>query len=215
MAFVRDDALVDQQGGQQCPKCGYQAEPGAPICGNCGQPLGGYATQVSIASGGSGFAKLVMFVFILGGIGFLIWFMSGRIGDFFEDSDFFDDARNAIEGEVIVEEDRSVPSPYKTVRELAKAINEGGLRCTEIKEDAANEFVATGSCQAPGNEFARTHVQINIYFDRNSLEASREIFGERSFTYVHDANWFVITQPKTAREVHKILGGRFSLAKDL
>ena len=189
-------------------------EPGAPICGNCGQPFGSFRGPVSLAAGGSGLGKVVMFVVILGGLGMLIWFASGRVGDFFENSDFLGESRERVQGEIIVEEDRGVRSPYKGVRELATALNEGGLRCTQIKVDAANDIVATGSCQAPGSEFARTHVQINIYFDRASLEASREIFGERSFTYVHDANWFVITQPEAAREVQKILGGRFRRAKD-
>jgi hypothetical protein len=56
-------------------------------------------------------------------------------------------------------------------------------------------------------------VQINIYFSRVSLESVEDIMKRGAFNYVHDANWFVVTQLPTAREVHDILGGKLVRAR--
>ena len=193
-----------------CPNCGYAVEIGTPTCGNCGLQIGDYrppAQQPIAASGRSGATKwlVVLFVFVV--LGGIVWRVSGAIGDFVRDSNF----NEAFEAEPVPVE--TVESPYKGVREIAVALNEGGLRCKQIKVDNADEYVTTGSCQVPGKRIPLTHVQINIFFQKLSLDAVEEQMRGHAFTYVHDANWFVITLDPTARKVHKILGGEISFRK--
>lgn len=187
-----------------CPSCGYASPIGTPLCGNCGYALG--SPIASGRSGGTGF--LVIAVALLG-LGGLIWGASGWIGDQFDD---FGTSGSGSGEEAVESEQQTIEGPYANVRDVAQALNEGGLPCTQVKVDFSDEIISTGSCQAPG-EFVRTHVQINIYFNQFALASSIEIMGEGAFTYVHDDNWFVITQPATARKVHRILGGSLSLAK--
>ncbi len=201
------------QAASPCPNCGYKLEPGAPICGNCGNPREAYGSQTSLAASGTGRGKVFLAVLVLAGVGALGWFAIPRVGDIFDGEsfqidEFTPEVGNGAGGD-------SVSSPYEGVRELVAALNDGGLRCTRAKVDSADEYVATGSCQAPGTEFARTHVQINMYFNRTTLEFAEDIFDERAFTFVHDDNWFVVTQLPTARRVHEILGGRLVRAKDI
>ena len=208
-----------------CSNCGYQVEAGAPICGNCGHPQSGYSTgtATSIAAGssrrGCGIAILVIVV-VFGGI---IWGVAQKVGDFFQ-SDRIDSITDAIDdlddlgdrtpGGFELEQ---APGPYKGVRALAVALNEGGLTCKQIDVQHADEYVATGSCQVAGNGRPgvppQTHVQINIFFARTSLEAVENQMKDGSFTFVHDDNWFVITLDRVAKRVHKILGGNLSLAR--
>lgn len=195
-----------------CPNCGYEVEAQSPICGNCGQALGEYATQTSLAASGSGRGRLVLAALVIGGLGVLFWWGSGRVGDLFDNFEV-SGASNGGPGAAVPDDDDSVPSPYRGIRQIAAALNDGGLECTKITVDSADEYVATGSCQAPG-EFVRTHVQMSIYFNRASLDMATEIFSERVFTYVHDDNWFVLAPLPTARRVHDILGGRLVPATD-
>ena len=172
----------------------------------------GWGAQTSLAASGTGRGKILLAVLVLAGIGALAWFAIPRTGDIF-DSETFETDDIAPEISIEARGGDSVRSPFKGVRELVAALNEGGLRCTQAKVDSADENLTTGSCQAPG-EFASTHLQINIYFAETTLEFAEEIFKERVFTYVHDDNWFVVTQLPEARQVHEILGGRLVRAKD-
>ena len=168
----------------------------------------------TIAAGGTGPLKFVVVAFVLlimGGVG---WAIRGPIADRIEeasDNEFFSGFGGS--GSSSDDAQQIVDSPYRGVRDIAVALKKGGLPCTQVNVDHADEYVATGSCQAPGNEFVRTHVQINIYYNHDSLALAREIMRERVFNFVHDANWFVITQQSTAKKVHKILGGELVKAK--
>jgi hypothetical protein len=153
---------------------------------------------------------LLVVVLVVGGIVFSV---VSKVAGVFDSEGFeaINDAFDRLDEGVNVPpqpEIAKVPSPYKGVRALAVALNEGGLHCNKIVADHADEYVATGSCQAAG-----THVQINIFFEATSLNAVEDQMTTGAFTFVHDANWFVITLDPTARKVHKILGGRLSLAK--
>jgi hypothetical protein len=173
-----------------------------------------------MADSGNRRAKFVVAVAVLAGLGALAWAGSGFIGGLIDDATVSIPDINIPDPEDITGGggngtgggNDGVESPYKNVKELVAALNKGGLRCTQTKTDAANGTVATGSCQAPG-EVVRTHVQINIYFSQPSLSSAENIMKQRAFNYVHDANWFVITQLPTAREVHDILGGKLVRAK--
>ncbi|MDQ3940245.1 MAG: hypothetical protein M3238_02715 [Actinomycetota bacterium] len=99
------------------------------------------------------------------------------------------------------------PSGYRGVRPLVADLRRGGLACGSVTVDHADATISTGSCQAAG-----THVQINVYFTRASLVAVRRQMRGSPFTFVHDDNWFVITQEATARRVQRILGGRLVIA---
>lgn len=208
-----------------CPSCGYRVEAGTPVCGNCGYQLSGPALPQTMASRGTGIVKFAAVLLVVAGIAALVLTQSNRVLDLLEGSgaggsvdvtqdDGTDDDRGGGGNSSGGGDDRTgdVESPYKGVRELAAALNEGGLDCRRVQVDSADDTLATGSCQAPGDA-VRTHVQINIYFFEPSLKAAEEIMKQRVFTTVHDANWFVTTQLETAREVQQILGGRLVRAK--
>ena len=213
-----------------CPYCGFANESGGPVCGNCGRQLqGGYEYSGSLADKGTGWVKLAVIAAILVGIGALLWTQGPKLVDSFNEltgTDAVDEALDEL-NELDDLDDiggggnsagnngsgNDVESPYNSVKELVAALNKGGLDCNRVKTDLADDTIATGSCQAPG-EVARIHVQINIYFFRPSLESARDIMAQRAFTYVHDANWFVVTQLETAKEVHDILGGKLVRAKN-
>lgn len=172
----------------------------------------GFGAHTSLAAAGTGRGKILLAVVVLAGIGALGWFaIPWR--DFDSETFRIDDV---VREEISIEGrgSDSVRSPFKGVRELVAELNNGGLRCTQAKVDSADENLTTGSCQAPG-ESASTHLQINIYFSVTTLEFAKEIFKERAFTYVHDDNWFVVTQLPEARQVQEILGGRLVRAKDI
>lgn len=193
-----------------CPNCGYQVEVGTPICGNCGQPLGSYSTGTSLASRRSGPGRGLVLLFVVLILGGIIWGATNKIGDFFKSTDIgaITDAFDQFESGPDGFEIDKVPSPYRGVRAVAVALNKGGLRCNQIHVDHADDVVATGSCQVSG-----THVQINIYFERTSLDAVENQMKDGAFTFVHDDNWFVFTLNPVARRVHKILGGKLSLTR--
>lgn len=203
-----------------CPSCGHQVKGNVPACGNCGYQLSGPHMPSPMADSGNRRAKFVVAVAVVAGLGALAWAGTGFIGDLIDDASIevpdinIPDPGNISGGGGNNNGGNDgVESPYKNVKELVAALNKGGLNCTQTKTDAANETVATGSCQAPG-EVVRTHVQINIYFSQPSLSSAQNIMKQRAFNYVHDANWFVITQLPTAREVQEILGGKLVKAKN-
>ena len=201
-----------------CPSCDHQVPGNVPRCGNCGYELGGPHMPSSVADSGDRRARSVVAVAVVAGLGALLWAGSGFIGNLIDDASVSPSEVNLPDPEEIFQGGGrgtdQIESPYKGVRELVGALNKGGLRCREAKVDSADETVASGSCQAPGpSDAVRTHVQINIYFSRPSLDIAKDIMSRRVFNYVHDANWFVITQLPTAREVHDILGGKLVRAK--
>jgi hypothetical protein len=102
---------------------------------------------------------------------------------------------------------------YSSVRDLVRDLNAGGLVCKDLKVDAEDEYISTGSCQAhvDSSEFP-VHVQINIYLQPTSLNAALEIMESSPFTYVAADDWVVVTQPEVARKVRKAIGGRLHVA---
>jgi hypothetical protein len=212
-----------------CPHCGFENESGGPVCGNCGRQLSGdQFPTASLAAQGTGVVKFAVIAAIVVGLGALAWSQGPTLIDALEALE--SSGSSAVEdpggiggvgggsgnnggGSGNKGNEDVVESPYTSVKELASALSKGGLDCKQVKTDHADDTIATGSCQAPG-EVVRVHVQINIYFFPPALEAAKQIFSDRVFTYVHDANWFVVTQPETAKKVHDILGGRLVRAKD-
>ncbi|HYI44831.1 MAG TPA: zinc ribbon domain-containing protein [Actinomycetota bacterium] len=216
---------MEQTPSMPCSNCGYQVEAGSPICGNCGHPQSGYTTGTAqtIAAGGNRRGCLIAIVILFVVLGTAIWGITAKIGDFFQSdqidtiTDAFDDLNDLNDGTPGGFELEKAPGPYKGVRALAVALNQGGLRCKKIDVQHADEYVASGSCQVAGNGRPgvppQTHVQINIFFARTSLEAVENQMQDGSFTFVHDDNWFVITLEPVAKKVHKILGGDLSLTR--
>ena len=183
-----------------CPSCGYESEVGTPLCGNCGRPFEGSGLTSPVSSGGGGFTRFVVLAFVVAVLGGVGWFVKDRVGDLVEKGSNFT-TTNLTDPNF-----QSVDSPYKSVREIVDAINKGGLTCKETKVDYKDEWVTTGSCQVPRG-FLKTHVQINIFFKKPSLDAAETAMRNGPFTYVHDANWFVATLDSTAKKIHAILGG--------
>jgi DNA-directed RNA polymerase subunit RPC12/RpoP len=198
--------------GVVCPHCGFRVEPGSPVCGNCGRQFEEHAMPATIADSGTRTVKFAVAAAILVALGVLVFTAGGRAIDYFEDLVDTANVPAQVGDPGAGGSANSLVSPYASVRELAAALKEGGLACNQVTVDHADNVVATGSCQAPGDP-VRIHVQINIYFQQASLTASEEIFSERAFTFVHDDNWFVITQLPVARKVHEILGGDLVRAK--
>ena len=199
---------MSSDGSFSCPSCGWELAYGTPTCGNCGTDLRPYYGGPLAGPTGtrvpSGVIRLLVVAAIVLGAGFfLVDPIRDAFDDFSESFEGFGDAERvepeAVEVEVI--------AGYRNVRALARALNEGGLRCGRVVVDQSDEFLSTGSCQASG-----THVQINIYRQPEILASALEIFKEGPFTWVHDDGWFVITQTPVARRVHDILGGRLRVA---
>lgn len=96
------------------------------------------------------------------------------------------------------------------VRDVARALNEGGLRCRPVRVDAEDDYVSTGSCQA-----GPVHVQINVYLNQSSLSLVKESFFSEDFpfAFVLKGNTYVITQAPVARRVHRVIGGRLRLPR--
>ena len=211
-----------------CPYCGFANESGGPVCGNCGRQLqGGQKYATSLADRGTGWVKFAVVAAVLVGIGALLWTQGPKLVDSINDvvdTDSVADSFNELDdigaagdpggsgGSGDNGSGNDVESPYNSVKELVAALNKGGFDCNQVKTDHADDTIATGSCQAPG-EVVRIHVQINIYFFKPSLDSARGIMAQGAFNYVHDANWFVVTQLETAKEVHDILGGKLVRAK--
>lgn len=150
---------------------------------------------------------LVVAALVLGAGFFLVDPIRDAIEDFTDDFEGFGSGGESVEGEPEAIEEDAIAG-YRNVRALVRALNEGGLRCNSVVVDQSDEFLSTGSCQVSG-----THVQINIYRQREVLASAREIFKEGPFTWVHDEGWFVITQTPVARKVHDILGGKLRVAR--
>ena len=167
---------------------------------------------VTIADSGTRTVKFAVVAAILVALGALVFAAGGKAVDYFEGLVDTANVPAQVGDPGAGGGSNQVESPYASVRELAAALNDGGLRCNKVEVDHADNVVATGSCQAPGDP-VRIHVQINIYFQQPSLEASEEIMSEGAFTFVHEDNWFVITQLPVARRVHDILGGDLVRAK--
>lgn len=179
---------------------------GTPTCGNCGTDLrpyfGGPLGRPVGTSVPGGFIRALVILGILFGAGF---FLIDPIREAVEDFEETFTGVDRVEGDAQVIEEQGIGG-FRNVRALARALNDGGLRCRSIVVDQADEYTTTGSCQAGG-----THVQINIYRQPLVLRAARDTFKDGPFTWVHDDGWFVITQPQVAREVHAILGGRLRI----
>ncbi|HWL64414.1 MAG TPA: hypothetical protein VNP73_00420 [Actinomycetota bacterium] len=99
--------------------------------------------------------------------------------------------------------DPRVKRGYKGVRAIIRDINAGGVRCTARTVDQKDDYTSTGSCQVGG-----THVQINVYFFGPSIDSVEKSFKDGPFSFVHDDNWFVITQTPVARQIRGALDGR-------
>lgn len=185
-----------------CPACGNQVTYGTPTCGNCGNDLRPYfqasmPTAMS-SSGGPRWILLFALLLLLGG-GLYVASDPRAVIDLIPN-----ETQDLPGVEFEARPGRSRPlAGYARVSDLVRDLRAGGLPCTKMKVDSAGPPVETGSCQSRG-----THVQINIYLDRNSLRFAQDIFREWPFATVHADNWWVITQGRVAKRVAEITGGR-------
>jgi hypothetical protein len=192
----------------QCPSCGYTLDAQAPVCGNCGTDMRGYQVgPFKMPGATSGIPKGFIVLIALIAVGAGGFFLFGAdIEEAVQSIErAFEPPEVGSDGGVIEERPRA-EWRITRVRQLTTEINAGGLRCRSVQVDHEDEFISTGSCQA-GN----VHVQINVYLFEASLEGAGEILKETPFATVNDENWWIVTQPQTARAIHRILGGKLRI----
>jgi hypothetical protein len=157
---------------------------------------------------------VVRFILLVAVIGVSVYFAQDRIRSWIDSAgDAIDNSGDAFQPGVATPRSKPLPAPgYTSVRALVRDLNANGLVCKQTVVDAENDVISTGSCQAEvkGSEFP-VHVQINVYLDPQSLQATLEIMEESSFDFVTADNWVIVTQPQVARKVHKAIGGRIRL----
>ncbi len=204
-----------------CPKCGHQLPVGTPICGNCGTILqGGTYVPEPLAAHGirPGPVIAVALVAALGVAAFL-----GRE----QIKDVVDAVTDEFETETIREDapPADVPGGNKGgnkgggdkggagrpdsegargVVQVARELRAAGIPCTQVKVDASDAFVESGSCQSNGQ-----HVQINLYFTPETIEFARDFYADFAFASVHRDNWWISGDTALMRRIAAGLGARF------
>lgn len=205
-----------------CPKCGHSLPVGTPICGNCGTILqGGPYVPEPLAARGIRPGAVVTFAVVvaIAVAGFL-----GRetIGDAIDS--LSDAARDAGSGEGRFQPDipdidipdidipeidvgdgggPRVPGA-RNVGQVVREIRAAGIPCAQMDVQAADEYVASGSCISNG-----LHVQMNIYFRDVTMEFAREFYSDWPFATVHRDNWWISGDTELMRTIARGTGARF------
>lgn len=197
-----------------CRKCGFPIARESSLCGNCGTPTRGRLGQGTPAAtqvpGG-----FIRFLVVLALVALGIFLLRDRFTEVVESvSSVFQPAETEVgSGESTRTDPQGVPieggqertKGFRSVRDVARSLNKGGLACRSVRVDAENDYVSSGSCRARG-----THVQINVYLDAASLHSVRASFSSSDypFAFVVSGNTYVIAQTPVARRVHRIIGGK-------
>lgn len=203
-----------------CPKCGNSVPVGTPICGNCGTILQGGGPHVPEPLGASGFRPgLVIASFIAIAVlvaGFLareqIRDAFDSVGDTFEgarapDIDIPDIDIPDIDIPDIDPDDPLGPRVpgARNIGQLVREIRAAGIPCSQMDVQAADGYVASGSCQSNGS-----HVQINIYFREATMDAARQFYSDWAFATAHRDNWWMSGETGVIRSIARGLGARFT-----
>jgi hypothetical protein len=200
-----------------CPKCGHSLAVGTPICGNCGTILQG-GTYVPEPLAARGFRPgpiiAVAFVLALGIAGFVA---REEIGDAFES------LGDTGDGSTVSEPDVDIPDipdfggggggnggggerveGARNIGQVVREIRAAGIPCGNMDVQAADDFVASGSCQSNGR-----HVQINIYFRPETMAFARDFYSDWAFATAHRDNWWISGDTELMRAIAEGLGARF------
>ncbi len=201
-----------------CPKCGHSLPVGTPICGNCGTILqgGSYVPEPLAARGIKPGAVIVFALAVAIAVaGFL---GRERIAEWVDSaSDAVEDATSGSGAGVDVDiPDIDIPDidmgdavgprveGARNIGQLVREIRAAGIPCTNMDVQAADEYVASGSCQSNGQ-----HVQINIYFRQVTMEFAREFYSDWAFATAHRDNWWISGDTRLMRQIAAALDARF------
>lgn len=196
-----------------CPKCGHSLEVGTPICGNCGTILqgGSYVPEPLAARGiRPGAVISVALTIAVAVAGFL-----GRdaIGDAF---DSVGDSASRIDVPDIEIPDIDIPDfdpgdplgpripGARNVGAVVREVRAAGIPCTNMDVQAADGYVASGSCQSDGR-----HVQINVYFRQATFDFAEQFYADFAFASAHRDNWWISGDTALMRRIARATGARF------
>lgn len=202
-----------------CPKCGHSLPVGTPICGNCGTILQG-GSYVPEPLAAQGIRPGVVIVFALA-VAIAVAGFLGRATI----ADWVDSAGDAVEDATsggggggpdvdipnIDVPDIDVGKPGGTrvegarnIGQIVREIRAAGIPCSNMDVQAADHYVASGSCQSNGQ-----HVQINIYFQRTTMEFARDFYSDWAFATAHRDNWWISGDTALMRRIATALDARF------
>ena len=200
-----------------CPKCGHSLAVGTPICGNCGTILQG-GTYVPEPLGASGFRPGLVISAVIA--------LAVLVGGFLareQIRDAFDSVADTFEGATDVDipdidiPDIDIPDidpgdplgprvpGARNIGQLVREIRAAGIPCSNMDVQAADGYVASGSCQSNGS-----HVQINIYFREATMDAARQFYSDWAFATAHKDNWWISGETQLMRSIARGLGARFT-----
>lgn len=198
-----------------CPKCGHNLPVGTPICGNCGTILQG-GPYVPEPLGARGFRPgAVIAVAFVVAIAIAAFLARGPIGDAIDSlGDTIDDVSVDVPDVEIPDIEIPTFDPgdplgprvpgARNVGQLVRAIRAAGIPCGQMDLQAADEYVASGSCLSNGR-----YVQINIYFRQVTFEAAQDFYSDWAFATVHRDNWWMSGETALMRRIARGVGGRF------
>lgn len=211
-----------------CPKCGHSLEVGTPICGNCGTILQG-GTHVPEPLAASGVRPgVVIAAALVVALGLGVFFAREQIGDAFDavgdavesgtqGTDSADpktigggggngggDGGNGGKSGGNGGGGSNRPAGPRHVGQVVAEIRAAGIPCTGTRVDSSDEYVETGSCQSNGQ-----HVQINLYFQPQTVAFAEDFYADFAFASVHRDNWWISGDTALMRRIHRALGGRF------
>jgi hypothetical protein len=198
-----------------CPKCGHVVPVGTPICGNCGTILqGGSYVPEPIAARGIRPGAVITFALAVA-VAAAAFFGRGAIGDAFDSlGDAVEDAGPDVPNLDFPDIDIPELDPNdplgprvpgaKNVGAVVREIRAAGIPCTQMDVQAADEYVASGSCQSQGQ-----HVQINIYFRKATMDFAAEFYADFAFASAHRDNWWISGDAALMRRIARALDARF------
>ena len=203
-----------QQPTFACPKCGHSLTVGTPICGNCGTILQGGA-YVPEPLGARGIRPGAVISFALAVAVAVAGFL-GRdaIGDAF-------DSVTEDGGPDINVPDIDIPNidipdfdpgdplgprvqGARNIGQVVREIRAGGIPCTSMNVQGADQYVASGSCLSNGQ-----HVQINIYFRQVTFDFAADIYADYPFASAQRDNWWISGDTALVRRIARATGARF------
>lgn len=201
-----------------CPKCGHSLAVGTPICGNCGTILqGGSYVPEPLAARGIRPGVVISFALVVavGVAGFLgreaIGDAIDSISDTVERSTSGSGAGQDIDIPEIDIPDFDPGDPAgpqtkgaRNIGQVVREIRAAGIPCSNMDVQAADDYVASGSCQSNGS-----HVQINIYFRDSTMEFAREFYSDWAFATAHRDNWWASGETALMRQIATALGAKF------
>lgn len=202
-----------------CPKCGHSLEVGTPICGNCGTILqGGSYVPEPLAAKGIRPGAVITFALAIA-IAAAAFFGREAIGDAIDS--LGDSGGPDINVPDIDVPDFDVPEidvpdfdpgdalgpripGARNIGAVVREIRAAGIPCASMDVQAADDYVASGSCQSNGR-----HVQINIYFRQATFDFAQQFYADFAFASAHRDNWWISGDTALMRRIARATGARF------